>query len=681
MTDVTRVGPEAETPVNPYSLLEAVNNSSDTAHTAWLIFLGIMAYLMIAVAGVSHKDLLLETPVNLPVLQVRIEQAQFFQFAPVILVLFHLGVVSQHVLLARKTLEFDNAVRSLEVSERRTHPLRLELHNFFFVQAIAGPHRSVVMSAFLHSMSWLTLVILPVVLILYIQIKFLPYHDESITWAHRAALVVDILMLVLIGIFLMRAETSFFQAFFRTTRDHPLAFIATTTLLAAVSFFSFFVATIPDEPLDRLMRHITGVEPDRTGQRAQLSMGFRIPFLTSRADGSLWGFFHRNLIVTDLDLVSDKDVTASEASLNLRGRDLRFARLDRSDLHQADLTGANLDGASLVGADLRGVRLSCADRDQLLRHNREEAQCASAVAANFSRATMSEARLAGLNLNDAVLEDANVEAADLTSALMIGANLKNAILAKIDADSAQMLGANLLTSHLQGADLTGAKLQFADFTSASLQGVNLSFAELQGAVMRGADLEGAVLQQAQLHSVDLADAAVLAADLRNIAVWMTSPPADSAPPLVDLTDLEMKPLGDSEAAGIKASIDQIANAQLRARLTDRLATIASKSESQKWTGSPEQTRWSALLSRARIGSEDVYRQDLTDHLARLMCKSRWSNGIIANGIARRAANPTFRGNMLTIYDRLRSPDCPAGKAVLARVMRQLSETADAARSR
>ena len=54
----------------------------------------------------------------------------------------------------------------------------------------------------------------------------------------------------------------------------------------------------------------------------------------------------------------DKDVTPGERVVRLRGRDLRFARLDRSDLHQADLTGANLDGASLAGADLRGVLMN-----------------------------------------------------------------------------------------------------------------------------------------------------------------------------------------------------------------------------------------------------------------------------------------------------------------------------------
>ena len=182
----------SETPVNPYSLLEAVNASSDTVNTGWLIFLAIMAYVLIAVAGVTHKDILLETPVALPIMQVSIQLRQFFTFAPMVIVLFHLGVVAQLVLLARKTIEFDHAVRLLELSDKRTHPLRLELHNFFFVQAIAGPHRSRVVSAFLHGMSWLTTVIIPVVLLLYIQVAFLPYHDVTTTWVHRIALVVDL---------------------------------------------------------------------------------------------------------------------------------------------------------------------------------------------------------------------------------------------------------------------------------------------------------------------------------------------------------------------------------------------------------------------------------------------------------------------------------------------------------
>ncbi|MGI9409560.1 MAG: pentapeptide repeat-containing protein, partial [Hyphomicrobiaceae bacterium] len=398
MTEVSHIETEGETPVNPYSLLEAVNRSSDTAHTAWLIFLGIMAYLMIAVAGVTHRDLLLERAVQLPILGVPIPLVQFFQFAPIFLLLFHLGLISQLVLLARKTLEFDISVRQLEPTSRRTHPLRLELHNFFFVQGVAGPHRSAIMSLFLHSMSWLTLAILPVVLLLFIQISFLAYHDAVITWTHRIALLLDIGVLVLIGVFLMRAETNFFQAFWRTGISHPFSFLITFIVLSFAALFSFVVATIPGEGLDIAVRKFFKVDQkQKTASGGAYLQGFSVPFLWGSSDGSLFGFFHRNLIVTDIDLVIDKEVTLGERSISLRGRDLRFAELDRSDLHQADMTGVDLEGASLVGTDLRRVRLNCQDETELLLgEGREKAECASARNANFTGAKLNGAQMTGI---------------------------------------------------------------------------------------------------------------------------------------------------------------------------------------------------------------------------------------------------------------------------------------------
>src|SRR4029453_3563815 len=104
MNDTSQGEIDTETPVNPYSLLEAVNRSSDGASAAWLIYLGLMSYLLITGAGVGHKDLLLNSDIVLPILQVKIELTRFFLFAPILLLLIHVGLVSQLVLLARKAL-------------------------------------------------------------------------------------------------------------------------------------------------------------------------------------------------------------------------------------------------------------------------------------------------------------------------------------------------------------------------------------------------------------------------------------------------------------------------------------------------------------------------------------------------------------------------------------------------
>lgn len=685
MSELGSQAVEADTPVNPYSLLEAVNESSNTAHGAWLIFLGLMTYLMIAVAGVTHADLLRETPVSLPILQVSIQLAQFFQFAPVVLVLLHLGLVSQLALLARKTLEFDHALRLLEASDRRTHPLRLELDNFFFVQAVAGPERSTVMSGFLHGMSWLTLVLLPVVLILYIQVVFLPYHDVAITWSHRVALLVDIAMLSLIGVFLMRAEISFPQAFARTTAAHPIRFTLTVLVLGLMSMFSLFAATVPGEGLDRMIRHALGIDAGAPGERdARMHGGFSLPFLSRRSDGKLLGTFTRNLVVTDTDLVADKDVTEGEPTLKLRGRDLRFARLDRSDLHQADLTGADVSDASFVGADLRGIWLQCADLNELLlSDNRERAQCATARRADFSRARLDKAQMVGVDLGGARLEEARLIEAELPYALLVGANFSSAHLEKADlTGGVQAQGANFLIASLQGADLTGAQLQYADFSSAGLQGAMLDYANLQAAVMRDADLEAASLQTAKLHGTDMSGARLAAVDMRFASLWLSPPPAADSAPRADLTNLSIAPPGEDDIAAMQRVADRIEVPATRALVGEALAPMRDVEANARWAGTPDEQRWQALKAASIARAADpTYSAQLTEFLGLAMCRPRWSQGAMATGIARRAQQGVFRGDMVTIYERMRVPECAAGRAVSDKVMRALTMAVDIARSR
>lgn len=684
MTEDERTSPaDGEAPVNPYSLLEAVNNSSDMAHTSWLILIAIMSYLLVAVAGVTHKDLLLSSDLQLPILQVKIDLTRFFLFAPIVLTLFHLGVVSQLVMLARKTLEFDQSIRMLEVTDKRTHPLRLELHNFFFVQAIAGPERSRILSLFLHGMAWLTLAILPVILLLYVQVAFLPYHDPAITWAHRIALVADIALLVLIGIFLTRPEKNFFQAFFQTTRTHPFTFGATTAVLACVAFFSFFIATIPGETLDRWSRGLPGVAGTTSAfQSERSSYGFVIPFFGQRGDGTLFGLFERNLNVTDLDLVVDKDVTPGEPTINLRGRDLRFAKLDRTDLHQADLTGANLEGASLAGADLRGAFLHCADiSDFILTEDRAAAKCPDARRTNFRRAKLKDARMAGIDLRGAIVEDADLEGVELAYANMAGVSFYNTVLIRADLTGGVSLqGANFATATLQGADLTGARLFGADFSSASMQGVVLAHAYLQGATLRDADLEGADLYKAKLYGADLRGAKIRAATLREAAVWMTTLPERDTTQLVDLGDVTIKPLDEAEIADLKGLLQKIADERLRRQVSEAMAAVMAPEARRAWGGgSGDQQAWSSMISASTAAMGDGYKQRLTDYLATLACKSRWQNGAVATGIAKRSLGIEFKGDLMVLADRLNADSCAGAKLIPRRVVRAIAAAVDVAK--
>ncbi|MES1179744.1 MAG: pentapeptide repeat-containing protein, partial [Hyphomicrobium sp.] len=266
----------------------------------------------------------------------------------------------------------------------------------------------------------------------------------------------DIGLVLLIGVFLMRPESSFFQALWRSTAAHPFGSIATTAVLALVAYLSLFGATVPGEALDRVSRAwISGGET--AGNRRAQQVGFVLPFLSQRADGTLFGIFRRNIVVTDSDLIEENKAEGGDRRLKLRGRDLRYAKLDRTDMRGADLTGAALDGASLVGVNLEDAWLNCAEMDRLLLNDdRAAAKCASAQHIDLSRAQLANAHLSGIDLRDAKLDEAQLEGADLSNAALVGASFSSAHLEKADlTGGVDAQGANFLNAALQGADLTG----------------------------------------------------------------------------------------------------------------------------------------------------------------------------------------------------------------------------------
>jgi uncharacterized protein YjbI with pentapeptide repeats len=648
MDDNTRTALDVEAPVNPYSLLDALNSASARTSTLWLIFLGLMAYLLVTTAGITHRDLLLDSGVVLPLLQARIDLVRFFLFAPALLALLHLGLIAQFVLLARKTLEFNGALRLLESTDLRTHPLRLELDSFFFVQALAGPERSRLVSGFLNAIGWLTLFALPLLLLIYLQVAFLPIHDAAVTAVQRAVVLADIALLALVGVFLMRTETSYLGAFLRLGVHNPGSLVFGLAALAGAAFVSLFLAATPGGSL----------RDDRAPAAAA-------------DDGALFGLFPRRLVVADGDL--GRGGEPAGRPISLRGRDLRFARLDRVDLRGADLTGANLDGASLVGADLRGVRLRCAESGApQTSDDRRKAQCPSARGADFSGARLTDANLAGADLRGAKFDDAALEGADLSRSLISGTRFERAGLQRADLSAAlSQQAASFVLANLQGANLAGAKLQMADFSGTSLAGANLSLADLAGAVLRDADLEGAELQSAKLYGADLRGARLQAADLAGALVWRALPPAGDVVALADLANIVMRSPGKDEVEALKKTAAG-AETQPAGEQPTGVADLLKQEPAADWGASAGGQAWGALLRASEAAMAEGYRTRLAEHLGRLACRARFADGAVAAGVARRASGQGFKGDPAFIHERLKATDCPASRTIPPRPLLDLT---------
>lgn len=651
MNDETRLGvDDAETPVNPYSLLAAVNASSRSASAAWLIYFGLLAYLYIAVAGITHRDLLLNADVTLPILQVKIGLTHFFLLVPTVVLLAHAALLGKLTLLARKTREFNAALRLLESTDERSHPLRLELDSFFLAQTIAGAERSRVISAFLNSVGWLTLVIFPVALLLYAQVAFLPFHDATITLVHRLAVLADIALVLLMGVFVMRPDTTYFGALWRTALRNPGSFAFAVAWLVGAAFLASFVATVPGHGRD-----------DRAG-------------LFAAADGALFGMFARNLHVTDASLV----VEGGQRSINLRGRDLRSAHLDRSDLRRADLTGANLDGASLRNADLRQAALGCEESTGTRPAENQAAVCTSARGATFSRTRLGGAVLVGADLRGASFESAQLEGADLSNAQMTRASFARAGLQRAILAGVALQGALFEQANLQGADLSGARLQMADLSGAALQGATLARANLAGAALRDADLGGASLREAKLFGADLRGARLNYADLSGAQVWRTLPPGAENAATADMTTLAVTPPSDEDMARMRSFVEGLEAGPVKVRLAGLMAPLSDAGPNGTWSGSPEALAWSSLVRASETAAIDGGRSRIAEQLARLACRAGFADGAVAAGIVRRAGASGFRGDVAVLYDRVKA-DCPAAATMPAAILRDLAVAAGAAR--
>ena len=96
-----RYGPRAKTEADLAPYRDAVNEAAGKSRGLWLGFIALLAYLFIAVGAVTHRDLLLENPVRLPVLNVDLPLLGFFGVAPVFFLINHFFLLLQLTYLVK----------------------------------------------------------------------------------------------------------------------------------------------------------------------------------------------------------------------------------------------------------------------------------------------------------------------------------------------------------------------------------------------------------------------------------------------------------------------------------------------------------------------------------------------------------------------------------------------------
>jgi uncharacterized protein YjbI with pentapeptide repeats len=411
-------------PDNLGAFEKAVNDAAGRVGALWLSFITLIAYLLIAVGAVTHRDLLLEKGLKLPLLNVDLPLIGFFAAAPFFFILFHFYVFLQFQGLARKLLVYDALLRDQAETEREANLMRHRLDSFVLVQLLAGPRErgDKKSGRLLNLIGWITMVALPILVLLNIQFSFLPYHLEEVTWLHRVSIVCD---LALIGFFwtvLIGGRNRI------TNRQRRRNMLFATVAATLVLILSIAVAVFPGETLY-----------DRVSSRLTL---FLFEGELSPETDRVESVFANRLVVTDQILIDPEKANKLELTVSLRGRDLRNAILNRSDLRKADLTGAKLAGASLIGTNLQNGRFGCFVLDS------KDKGCADIRGTDFTFA----------NLIDA----------DFRGAKGVAANFSTAKLSCTNFGRADLRGASFSDAHAKGAIFQGANLDGAFITVSDL---------------------------------------------------------------------------------------------------------------------------------------------------------------------------------------------------------------------
>jgi hypothetical protein len=183
------------------AIKKAVDDAASVGGGLWLSYLFVLFYLAVAAGAVTHADLLLEKPVKLPFLNIELPLLAFF-LAPILFLFVHAHTLVHLVFLTDKAKRYhqtlceqigDEAGLSTEELTRREakrNSLRRQLPSNIFVQFLAGPSglRRGRFGWLLRAIAWATLVIAPVLLLLMMQVQFLPFHSTFITWPSASLL-------------------------------------------------------------------------------------------------------------------------------------------------------------------------------------------------------------------------------------------------------------------------------------------------------------------------------------------------------------------------------------------------------------------------------------------------------------------------------------------------------------
>lgn len=175
---------------------QAADNAAGLVRPLFFGFIALGAYIGMTITSTTDAQLLKIDPVQMPLLNVPIPIVGFYAVAPWLFVLAHFNLLLQFQLLSRKLHAFEAALQPLGEAARAEQ--RDQLFPLAFVQMLAGDHNDRLMRTLLGVMIWATTIALPPVMLIWAEVRFLPFQSTLWTCTQRAAVTADVVLLLVL---------------------------------------------------------------------------------------------------------------------------------------------------------------------------------------------------------------------------------------------------------------------------------------------------------------------------------------------------------------------------------------------------------------------------------------------------------------------------------------------------
>ena len=179
--------PDFEPPKYISSLIAAINDAAKAAQTSALALSAVGLFLIATAISSTDEDLLLEHTVSIAQLGVQIPVVFSFAIAPAVFVALHCLTLIRYDLLSVNARQLRAELDEIVSSEHDRERCRQLLANVEFIVARTAPVDFPLDSRLFLGIAYLTVVLLPLVTLLLVQLSALRYQSAVVNWAERGA--------------------------------------------------------------------------------------------------------------------------------------------------------------------------------------------------------------------------------------------------------------------------------------------------------------------------------------------------------------------------------------------------------------------------------------------------------------------------------------------------------------